>query len=740
MTEATLQERVYRAAVAYIERGWMVFPLHSVVRQEDGTMLCTCGSKTCTDAGKHPLEASTGLKSASKDRAKIDEWFGDRDGPPRNIGIRTGMVSGITVIDVDTGPGKAGAESWAEITREHGETPTLTSVTGSGGMHLVFAYNSALKTAANVLGPGIDVRNDGGYIVAAPSLHRSGKHYAWIDWREAPAMLPPHLSKPKSKRGRRKKDEHYKSKYSIEQVRRMLTYVDAGDRDLWRSVGIILGREFSVSDEAWQAYFEWSETWGGRKGRNHDEIMREAFYDLSQQESESKLSIGTLVRAAMEGGWAPEAGEVPIGHFVYYGPGNNYIYRPTMSHWSAQAVDAACSPVNVDGALVAASKHLQSTQLVTSLTTDPQLEEDYIRGKDARDGELIEVPGAAVFNLYRKPTIELGDARLAGPYLDHVHRVFNKAEPNLKSDADQFLDYMAHRVQRPWEKPRFGLLLAGEMGTGKDTCIDMAAPALGHWNLANISPEAFESNFNEFYAATLVRISETSNLHEMSKWAFNERTKVLIAGNPDYQTINPKYGEKYTVRMYCGVILTTNHLASGIYIPPGDRRYDVIESATLAEMGLADEVVKSQYFEELWAWFNEGGAAHVAAYLHERDVSQFKAGTGQRKTAAHASVVAAGMVGDAWLQDVLDQLGTPTVVRADWILELATQDGAMKTAEARGKLSMAIGRAGYMLHRNPQIADGRWKFNKKQVIVYKKADADPEAVAAAWGSLTQERF
>lgn len=726
------QQAVHEAALRYVARGWAVFPLHSVVESE-GKLQCTCGTVNCSDAGKHPRQAR-GLKDASKDVATIDKWFGPGS-ELSNIGVVTGMISGITVLDIDTGPGKAGAETWSEIVAKHGEFPTLSAITGSGGFHTFYTYNSALKTAANVLGPGVDVRNDGGYVVAAPSLHRSGGVYSW-EQEDAPCTpLPPHLSRPVERRGRKKKDDMHKSKYSIEQVKKMLEYIAADDRDEWRHIGVILGREFKLHDKAWEVYFNWSETFKGKKGRNHDEIMKECFYDLSQQESEVKLSIGTIVRLAMEGGWAPQAGEVPMGHFVFYGPGNNFIYRPTASYWQGPAVDAAVSPVNIDGVIFNATTHLKLTQLCTSLTSNPQLDDDFIPGKDCRDGDLIDIPGAAVYNNYRRATIELGDARLAGPFLKHVRMVFNKAQEGKKSDADQFLDYMAHRVQKPWEKPRFALLLAGQQGAGKDTCIDMCAPAIGPWNLANIAPEAFEHGFNEFYAATLVRVSETSNLQEMSKWAFNEQTKVLIAGNPDNITINPKYGQKYTVKMYCGVIMTTNHLASGIYIPPGDRRYDVIESATLLEMGLQDDEKRSDYFEELWGWFKEGGDRHVAAFLHERDIKAFRPATGQRKTEAHSTVVAAGMGSDAWLIDAIDELGAPDLVRGDWIIDLAEQ-GGMKAAEARTKLAVAIGRVGYQTLRNPNASDGRWKINRKNVVVYRRVGSEDNDMAP----LHKERF
>lgn len=716
------QEAVLQAAKDYTALGWKVFPLHSI--DEDGH--CTCGNHACGDAGKHP-RVSRGLKEASGEEAQILAWFGP-EAPPSNIGVVTGETSGITVIDIDIGDGKFGAESWAEAIKDHGEPQTLMAETGSGGMHVVFQYNSALKTASNVLGKGVDCRNDGGYIVAAPSRHRSGGVYKWLNWEEKPTTLPAHLSRRKETRGRKRKDDMYNSKYTIEQVRSMLETVPSDDRDLWRNVGIILGREFHRVDEAWAVYVEWAAKAGGKKGRNHDEIMHESFYELSQQSSESQLTMGTIVKAALDNGWAPKAGEVPIGNFVYYGPGNNYIYRPTISYWVAAAVDAAVSPVNENGKIVKASEWLKMNQLVTSMTRDPAIEEDYLKGHDCREGEVVQVPGAALFNSYRKPTIELGDARLAEPFLKHVRNVFNKP-----GDADQFLDYMAHRVQKPWEKPRFALLIAGGQGVGKDTAVEMCCPAIGVWNVANIDPAAFESNFNEFAASTLVRISEAANLHEMSKWAFNERTKVLIAGSPDVCQINPKYGQKYSVRMYCGVIITTNHLASGIYIPPDDRRYDVIEASTMDEMGIRDENVRREYFSDLWDWFLAGGSNHIAAYLHERNISKFSASNGQRKTEAHKTVVAGGMTGDAWLLDILDEMAFPKFIRQDWIITKAVASGE-KDTDVKRKLQNSIGRLDYAMYKNPDTKDGRWKIGGKLHYVYAKVGTpmgqDPTELAS----------
>lgn len=706
----TYQSSVLAEAQKYIDAGWHVFPVHGI--GDDG--VCSCGNARCSDKGKHPA-CSRGLKEASTDVKKIKEWFSGAK-VVRNIAVVTGELSGITVLDIDIGEGKLGDVTWAELTKEHGEPQTLMAKTGGGGMHVLFKYNSALKTASNVLGKGVDCRNDGGYIVVPPSRHRSGTPYQWINWGTALCSLPAHLSRRKETRGRPRKDDMYRSRYTIEQVRTMMGFVPADDRDMWRHVGVILGREFKRDDAAWQLYMQWAAKWSGKQGRNHDEIMREAFYEISQDTTvEKQLSLGTIVKLAIDNGWAPKAGEVPINHFVFYGPGNNYIYRPTVSYWVGAAVDAAVSPLNQDGNIIKASEWLRANQLVTSMTADPKIEDDYVKGMDCHNGEIAVVPGAALFNAYRRPTIELGDARLAGPFVEHVRKMLNK-----DGDAEQFLNYMAHRVQRPWEKPRFALLIAGAQGVGKDTAVEFCCPAIGVWNVANIDPSAFDSAFNEFAATTLVRISEAANLHEMTRWAFNERTKVLIAGSPDTCTINPKYGQKFSVRMYCGVIITTNHLASGIYIPSDDRRYDVMEAATMDEMKIADERTRRQYFSDLWDWFLHGGATHVAAWLHARDISRFSANNGQRKTAAHSAVVAGSATTDHWLGDILHELQDPQLVRADWIITKALANGENGT-DVRRKLVNTLVRLDYVLYKNPNTRDGRWLIGDKLQMVFAKA-------------------
>jgi hypothetical protein len=177
-------------ALKYAARGWHILPLHS---PKNG--VCSCGKQDCNKAGKHPRTPS-GLSDASKDEHQICRWWNRH--PDANIGIVTGAKSGLVVIDLDNDGSTSGEKNFAAMARAFGTAPeTLTARTGRG-KHLFFRHPGiSLKNSASRLAPGVDVRADGGYVVAAPSMHRSGTQYEWEDpeapLAEVPAWLLLHI-------------------------------------------------------------------------------------------------------------------------------------------------------------------------------------------------------------------------------------------------------------------------------------------------------------------------------------------------------------------------------------------------------------------------------------------------------------------------------------------------------------------------------------------------------------------
>jgi len=176
------------AALAYAARGWAIFPVHTI---RSGR--CSC-RRDCSHPAKHPLTRH-GLRDATADPTTISAWWSRW--PWANIGIATGAISGLLVIDID--PAHGGTQSLDHLQPRMGSLPvTLTAATGGGGEHLFFTHPGQVavrNTAGRLPGvtealPGVDLRGDDGYVVAAPSRHASGGAYTWVDPDVLPALAP----------------------------------------------------------------------------------------------------------------------------------------------------------------------------------------------------------------------------------------------------------------------------------------------------------------------------------------------------------------------------------------------------------------------------------------------------------------------------------------------------------------------------------------------------------------------
>lgn len=188
------------AALRCARSGMIVFPLHWV----DDHGQCSCGNPECKSAGKHPL-TEHGLKDASRDETVINTWW--TRWPKANIGLVTGTPNRIFVLDVD--PDKGGLDSLAVLEKQYGPLPeTLTARSGGGGWHYYFelAEGQVIKSFAGAkIGPGLDVRSEGGYIVIPPS--KTAGLYIWIKtircaplphWLERLVTAPAPPSQPHS--------------------------------------------------------------------------------------------------------------------------------------------------------------------------------------------------------------------------------------------------------------------------------------------------------------------------------------------------------------------------------------------------------------------------------------------------------------------------------------------------------------------------------------------------------------
>ena len=146
-----------KAALDYLHRGWSVIPLHK--------------------RDKRPAIRWQDFQTVRASEQEVHDWFSRW--PDNNVGIVTGAISGLVVLDVD--PRHGGEGSLKYLNREHGPLlRTLEAMTGGGGYHIYFAHPGGTVRNRVGIAPGIDLRGDGGCIVAPPSVHPSGNHYQWI--------------------------------------------------------------------------------------------------------------------------------------------------------------------------------------------------------------------------------------------------------------------------------------------------------------------------------------------------------------------------------------------------------------------------------------------------------------------------------------------------------------------------------------------------------------------------------
>lgn len=237
----------------------LIFPCWWI---EDNACACPDGVECGNKSGKHPLTRN-GVKDATDDAEQIAAWRAEY--PHANWGIATG--NGLLVLDLDVKPGKNGIESIKTL----GALPATRTVrTGSGGLHFYFSVDRKLPNTSGKLGPGIDTRCDGGYVLAPGSGHLSGGTYSLaLDRPVAPAptwlvdMLstsdaPPVAASDRGFFGPATPDVIAAARSALDRHGPAIEG-SGGDMHTWRAAALLLHDFALTEDEAWPLLVEWNE-------------------------------------------------------------------------------------------------------------------------------------------------------------------------------------------------------------------------------------------------------------------------------------------------------------------------------------------------------------------------------------------------------------------------------------------------------------------------------------------------
>ena len=405
--------------------------------------------------------------------------------------------------------------------------------------------------------------------------------------------------------------------------------------------------------------------------------------------------------------------------FYAYLPAGTFIHAATRENWPASSINAILPKVENDNASV----YLAKTRPVHQMTWAPGFPM-IIRGKRVDNGGWVADPDNVIFNLYQGPTIAAGDASKAGPWIDHVHRVY-------PDEAEHLFDWLAHRIQKPGIKCNHAIVMGGNQGVGKDTILEPVKAAIGPWNFEDIGPSAAMGRFNGFLKSVILRISEARDLGVNDRYGFYDRTKTWIAAPPDVHRIDEKNRREYAAFNVCGVIITTNR-KDGLHLESDDRRHFVAWSN-------ADrESFAPGYWTELYGFFENGGNEAVAAWLMARDLSGFDCKAPPPKTDAFFEIVNAARAPESSdMSDALELLRWPDAVTINEVATAAEDENFRDFLRERKNSRVIPHRftdCGYEVHRNTGQIDGRHRIGGKNVAVYVKRKLLPrerfEAVRA----------
>jgi hypothetical protein len=419
----------------------------------------------------------------------------------------------------------------------------------------------------------------------------------------------------------------------------------------------------------------------------------------------------------------PESDKVTVEDFVAYLPAHTYLFTPCRETWTAAGVDARVPPipmlkkngqpklVNGKPMLIRATKWIDRNRPVEQLTWCPG-EPMWIADRLVVDGGWIERKGVTCFNLYRPPRLKLGDAKQAGPWIEHVHKVFTL------DDARHCIHWLAHRVQRPAQKINHGLVLGGAPGIGKDSMLEPVKHAVGPWNFHDITPTNLLEPFNGFAKSVILRVSEGRDLGEINRFSFYERTKIYTAAPPDVLRVNEKHLREYYVFNLVGLIITTNYKTDGIYLPANDRRHYIAWSEC------TKDDFEDGYWNKLWSWYkDDAGFEHVAAYLTELNISGFDPYAPPPKTPAFWDIVSANSAPeDAELADVLGALDNPDAVTLLQLIAKAKGETTewLMNRKNRRAIPHRLERCGYV-SVNPTQDTEVWVINGVRQKIYARA-------------------
>lgn len=545
-TKYEYKSDLHEAAMKYAEQGIPVFP---IVPNE-----------------KRPL-CTNGFKDATTDIDVINRWWSEN--LDANIGIPTGKLSGLLVIDVDVKNGAKGEES-IDALQEQYVDPLRTRIhkTPSGGYHLIFRHpDEDVRCSAGKLGSGLDVRANGGYIVAPPSrIH--GEYYEIHDPEEQISDAPEWLVSLALKRS-----EALLTAGNLAEGQRNNSIFKSALKSKQQDVSIDHAREIVAT-------------------------MNEEFNPpLAAEEVEKTLQsayryeVGTI---------PPEIEELNKEHAVVMVGGKCRVLT--------EIVEPVFGYKDIEFSRPEDFKAFFSNRYVEVQGKIRPLGDYWFSHKDRRQYKNIgfypkDVPSGH-YNLWSGFAVEptLGDCSL---YLDHIRDNISNGNAEINN---YIIAWMADVVQNPDKLIGTALVLRGAMGVGKGVFANIFGSLFGRHYISLSQSNQLVGRFNG-------HLKDKVLLHaDEAFWGGDKSAEGNLKSlvTEPYITIEEKGLNAYSAKNHLHMIFSTNN-DWAVPAGPQERRFFVID---VGDKHMQD----SKYFGAIQEQMKKGGTEALLDYLLKYDL------------------------------------------------------------------------------------------------------------------------
>jgi len=536
-----------KAALDYAEQGIPVFPIWP--------------------NKKNPI-TENGFKDATTDLTVINQWWDKY--PDANIGAPTGAESGWFVVDVDIKGGALGKESLAALTIKYGNLPdTKQHSTPSGGYHLIFRCpDHEVKSSAGKIGPGLDIRCDGGYIVAPPSVIDDVRYEIAdpnVQIVDAPEWI-----------------------VDLAIAKKNLPVVGSLIAEGGRNAHIFTAAlKCNVRNMTYE-----------EAAKVVTEANKNCCPPLDDKEVQSVLNSAYGYEVAST---PPEIEEMNKTYAVVNVGGKCRVLK-----------EVTCPVFNWPDIELSASKDFKefySNRYISVDGKQKRLGDTWFHHPNRRQYEgIIFAPGhnpKGYYNLWRGFAVDPkeGDCSL---YLKHIEENISNGD---KAVYEYIIGWMAHTVQRPDELLGTAIVLRGEMGTGKGVFANGFGSLFGRHYLPMTQSSQLTGKFNDHMKDAVVLLADEAF------WAGDKGAEGVLKGliTDPFIVIEGKGKNAFKMKNHLHMIFATNNdwcVPAG----PNERRFFVLD--------VSDKHQKDhEYFGPIEEELKNGGREALLHYLKNYDLN-----------------------------------------------------------------------------------------------------------------------